>query len=63
MTQRRTAKTFKVVEGPKFLSCPKYLAWTNISKKRQKLLFRFGNVESELLNFCIEFDYSFRQTL
>ena len=32
-------------------------------KKRQKLLYCFGNLESEGLNFCIEFAYPFHQTL
>ena len=43
------------------LNFPKYLA--KYVKKHQKLLYCFGNLESEELNFCIEFGYSFGQTL
>ena len=35
---------------------------TKYVKKRQKLLYYFGNLESEGLNFYIEFAYSFCQT-
>ena len=47
-------------------NCPKYLTWPNMSKKTPKnalLLWQPGFRESEGLNFCIEFAYSFGQTL
>ena len=46
--------TFKL---PKVPDLAKYV------KKRQKLFYCFGNLKSEGLKFCIEFAYSFRQTL
>ena len=43
---------------------PRYLEFClGGKKKRQKLFYCFGNLKSEGLKFCIEFAYSFRQTL
>ena len=50
--------------GKKFaFKLPKVPDLAKYVKKRQKLFYCFGNLKSEGLKFCIEFAYSFRQTL
>ena len=55
---------FRLMGGKKFtFKLPKVPDLAKCLKKRQKLFYYFGNLKSEGLKLCIEFAYSFRQTL